>query len=50
MLTNGKTAYFIQDDIKLSSDFTVNLGLRYEYQTNPENAVKYPAINAGRPY
>ena len=23
----------------------MNLGLRYEYQTNPENAVKYPAIN-----
>lgn len=40
-----QTAYFAQDDIKLTPDLTVNLGLRYEFQTNPENAVKYPAIN-----
>jgi outer membrane receptor protein involved in Fe transport len=39
------TAFFVQDDIKFTPDFTANLGLRYEFQTNPENAVKYPAIN-----
>jgi outer membrane receptor protein involved in Fe transport len=40
-----QSAFFGQDDIKLSPDLTVNLGLRYEYATNPENAVKFPAIN-----
>lgn len=40
-----QTAYFAGDDIKVTPDLTVNLGLRYEFQTNPENAVKYPALN-----
>jgi outer membrane receptor protein involved in Fe transport len=40
-----QTAFFGQDDIKLTPDLTANLGLRWEFQTNPENAVKYPAIN-----
>jgi len=38
-------AFFAQDDIKLTPELTVNLGLRYEFQTNPENNLKYPALH-----
>jgi outer membrane receptor protein involved in Fe transport len=38
-------AFFGQDDIKLTPDLTVNLGLRWEFQDNPENALQYPALN-----
>jgi outer membrane receptor protein involved in Fe transport len=40
-----KIAAFLQDDIKLSSDLTVNLGVRYDYLTNPLNTLSYPAID-----
>ena len=45
-----KTAFFAQDDIKISSDLTVNLGVRYDYLTNPENSLKYPAIDINNPF
>jgi len=38
-------AFFGQDDIKLTPDLTLNLGLRWEFQDDPENALQYPAIN-----
>lgn len=36
---------FFQDDVKLSPDLTVNLGLRYDYFTPIENSLPYPAID-----
>jgi hypothetical protein len=40
-----KVAWFVQDDVKLSPDFTFNLGVRYDYLTNPLNSLTYPAID-----
>jgi outer membrane receptor protein involved in Fe transport len=45
-----RQAYFAELDLKLLADLTVNLGLRYEYQHNPENALKYPALNPNDPF
>ncbi|WP_051978287.1 TonB-dependent receptor [Edaphobacter aggregans] len=45
-----KIAAFAQDDVKLSPDFTLNLGLRYDYLTNPLNSLTYPAIDINNPY
>ena len=42
---NWRETYFIQDDVKLSSELTVNVGARYDYLSDPENSVQYPAIN-----
>jgi outer membrane receptor protein involved in Fe transport len=36
--------YFVQDDIRVSPKLTVNLGLRYEYQRNPEPININPAL------
>ncbi|MBS1798230.1 MAG: carboxypeptidase regulatory-like domain-containing protein [Acidobacteria bacterium] len=40
-----KLAGFVQDDIKLLPDLTVNLGMRYDYLSNPLNTLSYPAID-----
>jgi hypothetical protein len=45
-----KLAFFIQDDVKLSPDFTLNVGVRYDYLTNPLNTLSYPAIDINNPF
>jgi hypothetical protein len=45
-----KSAFFLQDDIKLSSDLTINAGFRYDYLTAPENSLPYPALDLNNPF
>ncbi len=45
-----KLAAFGQDDIKLSPDLTINLGIRYDYVTVPDNVLPYPAVDPNNPY
>jgi hypothetical protein len=45
-----RSAVFAQDDIKLSADLTVNLGVRYDYLTDPANSLKYPAVDIDNPF
>ena len=45
-----RSGAFAQDDIKLNPALTVNLGIRYDYLTNPENSLPYPAIDPTNPY
>ncbi len=40
-----RNAVFAQDDIKLMPELTVNLGVRYDYATNPENSLPYPSVD-----
>jgi hypothetical protein len=42
---NWRSALFAQDDIKLTSELTVNLGIRYDYFTDPDNNLPFPSIN-----
>ncbi len=45
-----RSGIFAQDDIKLSADLTVNLGVRYDYLSNPENSLKYPGLDPSNPF
>ena len=40
-----RSGAFAQDDIKLTPELTLNLGVRYDYLTDPENSVAFPALN-----
>ena len=44
-----RNGFFAQDDIKFSPDLTVNLGVRYDYLSNPENSLKYPGVDPNNP-
>jgi outer membrane receptor protein involved in Fe transport len=44
-----RSGVFAQDDIKISPDFTLNLGARYDYFTNPENVLTYPGLDPNNP-
>ncbi|MBS1800053.1 MAG: TonB-dependent receptor [Acidobacteria bacterium] len=45
-----RSGVFAQDDIKLNADLTINLGVRYDYLTNPLNSLQYPGIDPSNPY
>ncbi len=47
---NWRSGIFIEDDIKVSPDLTLNFGARYDYLTNPENSVQYPGLNPANPF
>ena len=40
-----RNGFFVQDDIKFGSDMTVNLGVRYDYLSNPENSLPFPGVD-----
>jgi outer membrane receptor protein involved in Fe transport len=44
-----RSGAFAQDDIKINPDLTVNLGVRYDYFTSPENALPYPGLDPNNP-
>jgi hypothetical protein len=45
-----RSGYFVQDDLKLTPELVVNLGLRYDYLTDPSNSLPFPAIDIQNPF
>ncbi|MGI4757897.1 MAG: carboxypeptidase regulatory-like domain-containing protein [Janthinobacterium lividum] len=45
-----RSGFFFQDDVKFAPNFTVNLGMRYDYTGNPENSLAYPGVDESNPY
>jgi len=44
-----RNGVFFQDDIKINADLTLNLGMRWDYLSNPENSLKYPGVDPANP-
>ena len=40
-----RNGFFLQDDYKATGDLTLNLGLRYDFLTDPENSLQYPGVD-----
>lgn len=45
-----RSAGFVEDDIKVFPELSLNLGLRYDYVTDPSNSLQFPAIDVQNPY
>ncbi len=45
-----RSGVFAQDDIKVTPNLTANLGIRYDYFTNPENSLPFPGIDPLNPF
>ena len=43
-------SYFLQDTWKLRENLTVDLGVRYEFQNNPENQLPFPGLDLNNPF
>lgn len=44
-----RNGVFFQDDVKINPDLTVNLGMRWDFLSNPENSLPLPGVDPLNP-